>query len=57
MPNLHKHKTRDNLQTLFLSDRGYTWWDRDDAINRAARYLGFTRTGSTTTTFNRSSTV
>ena len=37
---------RDYLKTLFLSDMGSTWWDRDDAINRAARYLGFTRTGS-----------
>jgi hypothetical protein len=37
---------RDYLKTLFLSDMGSTWWDREDAINRAARYLGFTRTGS-----------
>ena len=35
---------RDYLKTLFLSDMGSTWWDREDAINRAARYLGFTRT-------------
>jgi hypothetical protein len=25
---------------------GSTWWDRDNAIDRAARYLGFTRTGA-----------
>ena len=25
---------------------GSVWWDRDDAINKAARYLGFARTGS-----------
>jgi hypothetical protein len=37
--------SREYLKTLFLSDMGYTWWDREDAINRAARYLGFTRTG------------
>jgi hypothetical protein len=37
---------RDYLKTLFLSDMGSTWWDRDDAINRATRYLGFTRTGA-----------
>jgi hypothetical protein len=37
---------RDYLKTLFLSDMGSTWWDREDAINRAARYLGFTRTGA-----------
>jgi hypothetical protein len=33
------------LKTLFLSEMGSTWWDREDAINRAARSLGFTRTG------------
>src|SRR5262249_46844475 len=37
---------REYLKTLFLSDMGTTWWDREEAINRAARYLGFTRTGA-----------
>ena len=38
--------SREFLKTLFLSDMGSVWWDRDDAINKAARYLGFARTGS-----------
>ena len=38
--------SRDYLKTLFLSDMGSVWWDREEAINRAARYLGFARTGA-----------
>jgi hypothetical protein len=38
--------SRDDLIFALLGAMGNKWWYREDATRAAARYLGFTRTGS-----------
>jgi hypothetical protein len=38
--------TRDQLIDAMLGVMGRGWWNREDAIRAAARYLGYTRTGA-----------
>ncbi len=37
--------TRKQLKKYLLAVMGSTWWEQDDAIRAAARYLGFRRAG------------
>jgi type I restriction enzyme, S subunit len=45
---------RDFLKALFLQAIGRSWLDREEAMQQAARYLGFQRTGSNIKTTLRS---
>lgn len=36
---------REDLINALLNAMGRAWWEREDAIRAAARYLGFRRTG------------
>ena len=38
--------SRDDLIAALLGAMGGKWWEREDAIRAATRYLGYTRTGS-----------
>jgi hypothetical protein len=38
--------SREQLKQYLQSVMGTTWWDQEDAIRAAVRYLGFRRTGS-----------